>query len=218
MKADPRILPYFDIPFQSGSDPILRAMNRRHTAEENLALLATIRRTLTQGRGGIPVRVPVFRSTWLCGFPGESDADAEATAAFLETGRPLWSGCFTYSREEDTPASRFKNRVPAKLAQQRKAYLENLQERVTAEHLASFVGTEQTVLIEEILEKPPHSPDTADAEALNYALGRAWFQAPEVDGAVILPYDGETQNPLPGQTVRVRITGVSGVDLLANFA
>jgi ribosomal protein S12 methylthiotransferase len=200
MAADPRLLPYFDIPFQSGSDAVLRGMNRRRTGEDNRALLRLIREKLPGA---------VLRSTWLCGFPGESDGDAAATREFLRAARPLWSGCFTYSREEDTPAAKMTPRIPAKTAKQRAAALEALQSAVTTELLGGFTGSVQRVIIDEQLPK-------SDGAGANYALARAWFQAPEVDGAVIVTYDNE--GPEIGKTQNIKITGVSGVDLLGKIS
>ena len=91
MERDSRFIPYFDIPFQHASPRILAAMNRRGTAEGYLALLETIRRRLPAA---------VIRSTFLLGFPGETEDDFAALLAFQEQARPDWLGCFTYSREE----------------------------------------------------------------------------------------------------------------------
>jgi ribosomal protein S12 methylthiotransferase len=85
------------------------------------------------------------------------------------------------------------------------------QREVTAEILAGFVGTTQRVLIEEKLAK---SGDAGDDE-VNYALGRAWFQAPEVDGSVLVPYDGD--DPAPGKPVDVQILEAVGVDLVGRI-
>ena len=193
-----RLLPYFDIPFQSGDDKIILAMNRTGSFTEYTALVKKIRRELPDA---------VLRTTFLTGFPGESDEAAENTARFLQEIQPDWSGCFPYSREEDTPAYSMKGRVPAKTAKARAAHLEELQAEITASHLQSYVGKEVDVLVEEIIE----------AEDEGLAIGRAWFQAPEVDGSVVIRYDLEDaevcKNLLPGALARVKILATTGVDL-----
>ena len=193
-----RLLPYFDIPFQSGDDGIILAMNRTGSFKEYVALVKKIRRNLPGA---------VLRTTFLTGFPGESDEAADNTARFLEEIQPDWSGCFPYSREEDTPAYSMKGRVPAKTAKARAARLEDLQTAITADHLTRYVGKELEVLVEEII----------DAEEEGLAIGRAWFQAPEVDGSVVIRYDlddsAAVKDLKPGSVVTVKVLASTGVDL-----
>ena len=197
-----RLLPYFDIPFQSGDDKIILAMNRTGSFTEYTALVRKIRSSLPGA---------VLRTTFLTGFPGETDEAAETTARFLSEIQPDWSGCFPYSREEDTPAYSMKGRVPAKTAKARAAHLEELQTAITAEHLNSYVGKELNVLVEEII----------DAEDEGLAIGRAWFQAPEVDGSVVIRYDlddaAAVSNIIPGSVVTVKVLASTGVDLDSRF-
>lgn len=196
--ADSRILPYFDVPFQSGSDNVLAVMNRTGSRESYAALAKRVREAGA-----------VLRTTFLTGFPGETDADAAETEEFLKQVQPDWSGCFPYSREEDTPAYSMKKQVSHKKAAERASRLEDLQTAITAERLAAHVGKEYEVLIEEIIDDPEN-----DA---GIALGRSWFQAPEVDGATIVRYelDSEDQKVAvqPGKVVKVKVLGVSGVDI-----
>ena len=197
-----RLLPYFDIPFQSGDDKTILAMNRTGSYTEYSALVKKIRRELPGA---------VLRTTFLTGFPGESDQAADNTARFLQEIQPDWSGCFPYSREEDTPAYSMKGRVPARTAKARAAHLEELQTAITAEHLQGYVGKELNVLVEELV--------AAEDEGL--AIGRAWFQAPEVDGSVVIRYDLDDQKAveaiLPGAVVTVKVLASTGVDLDAGF-
>lgn len=195
--ADSRILPYFDVPFQSGSNNVLAAMNRTGSRESYAALAARLREAGA-----------VLRTTFLCGFPGETDDDAAETEEFLKLVEPDWSGCFPYSREEDTPAYSMKKQVSHKKAAGRASRLEDLQTLITQKRLAAHVGKEYEVLIEEIIDDPEN-----DA---GIALGRAWFQAPEVDGAAIVRYelDSEEKSAVqPGKIVKVKVLGVSGVDI-----
>jgi len=207
MTADSRFLPYFDIPFQSGSAQVLKAMNRRGSAERYVELVRRIRTSFADA--GSPYGTVALRTTFLVGFPGETDACFADTARFLADVQCLWSGAFTWSPEEDTPALALKGRVPKKIARSRLEALQALQAEITVRQLAFFVDREIDVLVEEVIQ--------GDSTV---ALGRAWFQAPEVDGSVVLSYtEGAVDrdgHPLQGGSlVRARVTAVNGVDLVA---
>lgn len=209
MKKDERLLPYFDIPFQSGDDIIIKKMNRTGTSAGYKSLVENIRKELP---------ATVLRTTFLAGFPGETEEAAKNTLDFLRTINPDWSGCFPYSREEDTPAYNMKPRVPAKTAQKRAAALEELQSQLTQENLKRYVGIETPVLIEEIIEVD--SENTEDlSEGL--AIGRAWFQAPDVDGNMVIRYDRDDPQQVHdmknGNVVNVKVLAVSGIDLDSRY-
>lgn len=209
IKKDSRFLHYFDIPFQTGDDDIILAMNRIGPASEYIETISYIKSELPDA---------VIRTTFLTGFPGETDKNAENTYNFLKEIRPDWSGCFTFSREEDTPAYSMKPRVPAKVAKARAERLEQLQSSITEENLKKYVGITTDVLIEEIITNNQEVSEDSD-EGL--ALGRAWFQAPEVDGCVVVRYDltqkRDVEAVKPGNLVSVKIMAVSGVDLDSVF-
>ena len=228
IQRDKRILPYFDLPFQSGDARIIRAMNRRGSPDSYLELLQKIRAALPDA---------VLRTTFLCGFPGETDEEAEHTLSFLEKLQPHWSGCFAYSREDDTPAALLAHRVPAKTVKERIRKLQNAQEKITVSLLASYVGKVCSVLIEEVVGEGPggrsetkagsenkagserenadgHEAEERESDGL--ALGRCAFQAPEVDGICVVRFDKESEAAnglVPGSVISVRITGVRGVDV-----
>lgn len=204
MAQDSRLLPYFDIPFQSGCDPIIKAMNRTGTGAEYTQLVQSIRSRLHSTKLG----EPALRTTFLVGFPGETDDHAQQTLDFIKGIQPDWAGSFTYSREDDTPAAAMKNQVPKKVAEKRNKVLQQLQEEITSERLRQRVDRTYDVLIEEVIEG-------GDGEGNGLAIGRCWFQAPEVDGAVVVSYDLEEQSHLvaSGRMVPVLVTGTSGVDL-----
>ena len=217
MTADTRFLPYFDIPFQSGSDPIIRAMNRCGSAETYLKLIENIRAAFRAAKS--PYGEAVIRTTFLTGFPGETQEDFERTTAFLQAAQSLWSGAFAYSQEEGTKAADMKKQIPAKIAEQRKTALNELQLKITEQKLAAFCGLETDVLIEEII--PQEQNNEEENAQCCIALGRAWFQAPEVDGAVVVNFsqaqkDTEGQPITAGSLVRVRITALRGIDLEAD--
>lgn len=221
MQKDSRFVPYFDIPFQSGDDKIILSMNRIGSKNQYQNLVENIRQKLPNA---------VLRTTFLTGFPGETQEAADNTYDFLKNIQPDWSGCFTYSREEDTPAYNMKPRVPAKIAKKRAEALEELQTTITEKKLKGYVGKKFDVLIEEIIhsaqdaqslsaQKESFGENFDDDEGL--AIGRAWFQAPEVDGCVVIRYDLDCEEHKkavkPGNVVRVKIVASTGVDLDSRF-
>lgn len=201
MKNDPRMLPYFDIPFQSGDDSIIRAMNRKGSSSSYSALVKEIRQAFPQS---------CIRTTFLAGFPGETKENALASERFLKEIESDWSGCFCYSREENTPAYSMKHQVPLKTARKRAERLEQLQSEITARKLQERCGKIYDVLIEEIIE----SKDEAD-EGL--AVGRAWFEAPDVDGSFVVRYDrsdkAAVQGIRSGSIVKAQAIASTGVDI-----
>ena len=214
MKKDSRFVPYFDIPFQSGDDSIIRKMNRTGTAAQYEALVKQIRDFYPEA---------VLRTTFLTGFPGETDQAAENTVTFLKNIAPDWSGCFPYSKEEDTPAYSMKPAVPARVAKKRADGIEKVQSEITSQKLTKYVGQTMPVLIEEIIEMEPVESTVPDSEVCDegLAIGRAWFQAPEVDGCVVVRYErtfgDESDFIKPGNLVEVKVLAVTGVDLDARF-
>lgn len=215
MCSDTRFLPYFDIPFQSGAEKIIKAMNRKGSAKTYLELAETIRSFFEKAKS--PYGEPAIRTTFLVGFPGETEHDFSKTAEFLKKLKPLWSGGFVYSREEDTAAYSFKNRVPKKTAQKRLSELQKEQSKITCERLDGFCGAVLDILIEEII---PNEDGGVNEDSAGLALGRAWFQAPEVDGAVVLSFSQEKRDtdgrPIrAGSVVRAKIISRNGFDLNA---
>ncbi len=206
IKADKRILPYFDIPFQSGDTETIHAMNRTGSPERYKALIAKIRSVFPEA---------AIRTTFLTGFPGETEDSAKNTQDFLKAIQTDWSGCFPYSKEEDTPAAKFKKPVPKRIAEERAKVLGTIQAELTKEKLASRCSKDYDVLIEEVLEANPEAADEG------IAIGRAWFQAPEVDGSVVVRYDRSIKQECDavktGRLVRVHVTSSGDVDLSGDF-
>jgi ribosomal protein S12 methylthiotransferase len=165
-------------------------MNRKGCAESYARLIGTLRDK---------VPAAILRTTFLVGFPGETAEDFADLLDFQNEIRPSWAGVFTYSREESTPAYSLKPTVNKKTAEARKKILEERQTVITEAWLNGFIGTETDVLIEERVKEE------------DLALGRAWFQAPEVDGLVVVR--GVVQ--ADRKKVRARIQARSGVDLSA---
>ncbi|MDR1443624.1 MAG: 30S ribosomal protein S12 methylthiotransferase RimO [Treponema sp.] len=207
MAGDRRFLPYFDIPLQHGSDSVLRAMNRRGTGENYLDLIRGIRAALPDA---------VIRSTFLVGFPGESEDDFARLLDFQERAALDWAGCFTYSREENTPAYAMGKRVSRSAAAERKRILEERQQIISEKQMERFVGRELEALVEEQFENEEqfeHSEESGGAlpaaEGGLY-LGRVYCQAPEVDGVSLIL---SKKNLTPGSLVTCRVTGRAGLDL-----
>jgi ribosomal protein S12 methylthiotransferase len=191
-KKDARILPYFDIPFQHGSAKIIQAMNRKGSPEIYLQLIDTIRTALPNA---------IIRSTFLVGFPGETEDDFNALLDFQKKAKLDWLGVFTYSREDDTPAYDMKGRVAKALAAKRKSIIEERQIPISEERMEGFKGKTLDVLVEEQI---------VNEDGLY--LGRAQCQAPEVDGAVVLTADTELD---VGTFVKAVVIARSGFDLSA---
>ncbi len=203
--TDKRILPYFDIPFQSGDDKIIKDMNRKGSAKKYIDLVNQIR----ESQKNSFYSDVALRTTFLCGFPGETDENAKNTVDFLTQIKSDWSGCFAYSQEDDTVAGEMKNQVSAKKSKIRCDKLTELQTQITQENLKRHIGKTYKVLIEEIIP--------TEQEEGGIAIGRAWFQAPEVDGVTVIYYDlddeAECKQIQAGKVVNVKIQGVSSVDV-----
>ena len=173
MEQDTRFIPYFDIPFQHGSPKILAAMNRKGNADVYLELIKTI-------RGRLPDAI--IRSTFITGFPGETEEDFQMLLDFQKKASLDWMGCFVYSREEGTPAYDMKDRVTKKIAEERKKILEEQQVRITEKQMDRFVDRTIDVLVE---EKFTSDIITVGEDEALY-LGRLPCQAPEVDGVSVI--------------------------------
>jgi len=195
MEKDPRFLPYFDIPFQHGSKKTLSAMNRRGDAGIYIALAETIRERLPAA---------VIRTTFLVGFPGETEDDFSFLKDFQEKLRPDWAGCFAYSREEGTPAYTMKARVPKKTASRRKREIEERQTIISEKSMDRFTGQNLNVLFEE---------QFSGTENEDIWLGRLYCHAPEVDGAAVITGIAPETKHRAGDMLPCRVIARRGLDL-----
>jgi ribosomal protein S12 methylthiotransferase len=182
-----RLLPYIDVPLQHGSDAMLRAMRRGTTAERQ-------RRLVERLRASIPDLT--LRTTFIVGFPGETDADFEALCDFVRESRFDRVGVFRYSDEEGTAAFDLPGKISKRVARERHRALLALLRDLQAEQLAGLVGRDVDVLI--------------DAGGRDRARGRLRSQAPDIDGEVLLRAGAAT-----GQMIRARITAARAPDLIA---
>ncbi|WP_320129462.1 30S ribosomal protein S12 methylthiotransferase RimO [uncultured Sphaerochaeta sp.] len=194
VKDNPKVLPYFDVPFQHAATPVLRSMGRTGTKESYLALIENIRKVLPDA---------VIRSTIMLGYPGEDAASFAELKDFIAKAQLDWMGSFLYSREEGTKAFDLRceedHEKAHKIAAGYQKKLEVIQSPLSVERLQRFIGREFEVLIEEKVENE------------DLAIGRMYAQAPEVDGLTVVM----GRNLIPGQIVRCGIRAVNGLDLEA---
>jgi ribosomal protein S12 methylthiotransferase len=189
LMADGRILPYLDVPFQHASPRILKLMKRPASAENNLARIERWRAACSD---------ITLRSTFIVGFPGETEEEFEELLDFLRAARLDRVGAFAYSPVEGAAANALPGAVPEEIKQQRLARFMETQEKISAEKLQQRIGRTLTVLVDEVRG--------------DQAVARSSADAPEIDGVVYL----ETAPGLkPGDWARVKITGADTHDLWA---
>ena len=189
LASEHKILRYLDLPLQHINDGILKAMNRRSTKAEVLALLARLREKLP----GL-----VLRTSLICGLPGEGEAEFEELAEFLRQARIERAGIFQFSPEEGTPAAEMAGQVPPETAGRRVELLVDLQSHVMDAWNESRLGEVLEVLCEGF-----------DGNMGCYA-GRSYADSPDIDGKVFFTAGGVVP---AGSFVNVRITGMSDGDL-----
>lgn len=180
--SEPKVCKYVDLPLQHAHDSVLRSMHRPDTQAEMIALIKKLRE-----------RIPgvTIRSTFIVGFPGETDAQYQTLRRFLIEQRLDKVGVFTYSREEDTAAYDMPNQVPEDVMQERYHDLMSVQCKISEEINQSFEGKEIEVLVE-----------GRDEEQPNIAVGRSYREAPEVDGQVYIENDTDSK---PGDIIKVKV-------------
>ena len=189
----PNVLPYLDLPLQHSHPDVLRAMNRPWQADVTSGVLARIREQLPDA---------VLRTTFIVGYPGETEAHFQHLLDFVAEQRFDHVGVFTFSPEEGTPAATLPDQVPAEVAQERKDRLMALQQPIAAERNAAWTGRIVDVLIEQ------ENPSTGEM------IGRCSRFAPEVDGEVrVMPGENGLCGA-PGTMVPVRITAADTYDLI----
>ncbi|QPN62182.1 30S ribosomal protein S12 methylthiotransferase RimO [Synechococcus sp. CBW1004] len=188
----PNVLPYLDLPLQHSHPEVLRAMNRPWQADVTGGLLRRIREQLPEA---------VLRTTFIVGYPGETEKHFQHLLDFVAEQRFDHVGVFTFSPEDGTPAAALPDPVPAEVADERKSRLMALQQPIAAERNAAWVGRIVDVLIEQ------ENPSTGEM------LGRCSRFAPDVDGEVrVSPGEGGLC-AAPGTMVPVQITAAETYDL-----
>ncbi|MGC3993582.1 MAG: 30S ribosomal protein S12 methylthiotransferase RimO [Propionicimonas sp.] len=185
----PRVVPYFDLPFQHASGPVLRRMRRFGDADSFLDLLGRIR--AVRPAAGV-------RSNVITGFPGETDADVDVLASFLSEARLDAVGVFGYSDEEGTEGATLPAKVHPEVIDERVDRLATLVDEVSAQRAADRIGERVQVLVE--------------AVGQGHASGRSVHQGPESDGGTTL--EGVDNDLVTGALVWGRVTATDGVDLV----
>ena len=191
LMADGHILPYLDIPFQHASSRILKLMKRPAASQNNLERIKAWREICPD---------ITIRSTFIVGFPGETEQEFEALLDFLDEAQLDRVGCFAYSPVKGAVANDLPNAVPEELKQERLARFMEKQSEISAARLQQRIGNIETVLIDEVV-----------AEG---AVGRTYSDAPEIDGLVFI--DGATHLKV-GEFVEVEIEEADEHDLWAHL-
>ena len=189
LMAEGKILPYLDVPFQHANPRILKLMKRPASAENNLARIKAWREICPD---------LTIRSTFIAGFPGETEQEFEELLQFLEEAQLDRVGCFAYSPVEGATANELPGALPEEVREERKARLMEVQEDISTQRLERKIGREITVLIDDIDEEG--------------ALARSEGDAPEIDGLVMIP---EAEGLEIGGFYRVRVTDCDVHDLYA---
>ncbi|MFM5269249.1 30S ribosomal protein S12 methylthiotransferase RimO [Aeromonas veronii] len=191
LMRDGKVLPYLDIPLQHASPRILKLMKRPGTVERTLERIQKWREICPQ---------ITLRSTFIVGFPGETEEDFQMLLDFIDKAELDRVGCFKYSPVEGALANELPDPVPEEIQEERFQRFMELQQQVSIRKLARKVGQELTVIIDEVDEEG--------------ATGRSFADAPEIDGLVYL--NGETSLK-PGDMVKVRIDESDEYDLWASL-
>lgn len=193
MAQNDRVVPYLDIPFQHVSTPVLRRINRPYTTELLEDLVVRIRKFLPE---------VALRTTFLLGFPGETEKDVELIASFLQKVHIDHVGVFAYSNEEGSQSEFYANQLSEEEKQQRVAYIHELQAELSTANLQKYRGRVEQVLVEGVSQ-----------ETDLLLEGRTRFQAPDIDGCVLINY-GQAN---AGDLVRVKISETQTYDLIGSI-
>jgi ribosomal protein S12 methylthiotransferase len=187
----PRVLPYLDLPLQHINDRTLKRMQRRVNRAQTEELLSRLREAIPN---------LALRTTFIVGFPGETEAEFDELCDFVQATRFERVGVFPYSLEPGTPAERLPDHLPEEVKQERRDRLMAIQQELAFTWTQERVGTEIEVIV-----------DGPDPEVPGHFLARGPFDAPDIDCVVRLKGKGLR----PGDLVRARVTGADGYDLAA---
>ncbi|MBU3656558.1 MAG: 30S ribosomal protein S12 methylthiotransferase RimO [Rhodocyclaceae bacterium] len=189
LMAEGKILPYLDIPFQHASPRILKAMKRPASSENVLKRIEAWRAICPE---------LVIRSTFITGFPGETEADFQELLGFLEAAQLDRVGAFAYSPVEGATANELADPVPEEERESRRMRLMQFQSDISADKLARRIGDEEAIVIDDVDEEG--------------AIGRSWREAPDIDGVIqVMGYT----DCAPGDRIAVRIVDADEHDLYA---
>ena len=196
LMASGRVLPYLDVPFQHSHPDVLRRMKRPASGEKNLERIERWRALCPD---------IVIRSTFIAGFPGETEAEFEHLLNFMREARIDRAGCFAYSPVEGATANDLPGMLPPDLREERRARFMQVAEEVSTAKLRERIGATMQVLV-----------DSAPALGRRGGVGRSYADAPEIDGTVqLLPPEKISKTLKVGEFTRARIVGTQGHDLVA---
>ncbi len=196
LMASGKILPYLDIPFQHAHPAVLKRMKRPASGERNLERIQRWREMCPE---------LVIRSTFIAGFPGETEEEFQTLLDFLHEAQIDRAGCFAYSPVEGATANELADQLPHELREERRARFMAVAEGVSAAKLARRVGATMQVLV-----------DKAPALGRKGGVGRSYADAPEIDGTVrLLPPEKASKILKVGEFTRARIVATEGHDLVA---
>jgi ribosomal protein S12 methylthiotransferase len=195
MMATGKVLPYLDVPFQHSHPDVLKRMKRPASGERNLE-------RLQRWREGCPEIV--IRSTFIAGFPGETEAEFDHLLQFMREARIDRAGCFAYSPVEGAAANEIPGMLPQEVREERRARFMAVAEEVSAAKLRERIGATMQVLV-----------DSAPALGRKGGIGRSYADAPEIDGTVkLLPPEKISKQMRVGEFTKAKIVGTDGHDLV----
>lgn len=197
VKENNKICKYFDIPIQHISNNILKKMNRKTTKESIIKLIEKLRKEIPD---------VIIRSTVMCGFPGETEDDFNELYEFIKWAKFDKLGCFTYSKEEGTAASRMLEQIHPSTKKSRYNKIMKEQQQVSKNNLERFIGKKLKTLIEDAY---------VNDEGELYFVGRTYMDTPEIDGYVYIKGNKELQEKVQINTfIECKITEVREYDLI----
>ena len=195
LMATGKVLPYLDVPFQHSHPDVLKRMKRPASGEKNLERIQRWREACPE---------IVIRSTFIAGFPGETEEEFDHLLQFMREARIDRAGCFAYSPVEGAVANDIPGMLPLELREERRARFMAVAEEVSADKLRERVGATMQVLV-----------DSAPALGRKGGVGRSYADAPEIDGTVkLLPPEKLSKQLKVGEFTRARIVGTQGHDLV----
>jgi len=195
LMAQGLVLPYLDVPFQHSHPDVLKRMKRPANGEKNLDRIRKWREICPE---------IVIRSTFIAGFPGETEEEFQHLLDFLREAQIDRAGCFAYSPIEGAPANELEGALPDEVREERRARFMAVAEEVSINKLAKRVGATMQVLV-----------DSAPALGRKGGVGRTYADAPEIDGTVrLLPPEKASKTLKVGEFTKARIVAVEGHDLI----
>jgi ribosomal protein S12 methylthiotransferase len=196
LMATGAVLPYLDVPFQHSHPDVLRRMKRPASGEKNLERLQRWRDLCPE---------LVVRSTFIAGFPGETETEFQHLLDFMREARIDRAGCFAYSPVEGAVANDIAGMLPPELREERRARFMAVAEEVSISKLQERIGATMQILV-----------DSAPAMGRKGGVGRSYADAPEIDGVVrLLPPEKISKTLKTGEFTRARVVGTQGHDLVA---